>query len=116
MYLLIYLYYIFTLVILLYLLHICVLLLFILWRLNKIQSMNQHVHNVYYHCAIDQIENQTPKMLISRFKYILYGYFDRCLLFETPITQNSKITCLRTGGSNNSKSRYGNDLTFVMAL
>ena len=41
MYLLIYFYYIFTLVILLYLLHICVLLLFILWRLNKIQSINQ---------------------------------------------------------------------------
>ena len=54
MYLLIYLYYIFTLVILLYLLHICVLLLFILWRLNKIQSINLrrpgygcHIKGVY---------------------------------------------------------------------
>ena len=39
-YLLIDLCYIFTLVISQYLLHICVLLLFILWRLNKIQSIN----------------------------------------------------------------------------
>ena len=31
-----------------------------------------HVHIAYYHCANDQIENQTPKMLISRFKFILY--------------------------------------------
>ena len=47
MYLLIYLYYIFTLVILLYLLHICVLLLFILWRLNKIQSINQYLDSIF---------------------------------------------------------------------
>ena len=43
MYLLVDLYYIFTLVILQYLLHICVLLLFILWRLNEIQSINQSI-------------------------------------------------------------------------
>ena len=52
MYLLIYLYYIFTLVILLYLLHICVLLLFILWRLNKIQSINK----VFEHIIIERLE------------------------------------------------------------
>ena len=33
---------------------------------------NIHVHIAYYHCAKDQIENRTPKMLISRFKCILY--------------------------------------------
>ena len=47
----------------------------------------------YYHYAKGQIEKQTPKMLISRFKNILYDYFDSCLIFKTPITQNSKITC-----------------------
>ena len=52
MYLLIYLYYIFTLVILLYLLHICVLLLFILWRLNKIQSINQSIKITYVSLGI----------------------------------------------------------------
>ena len=46
----------------------------------------------YYHCAKDQIENRTTKVLISRFKYILYDYFDSCLIFKTPITQNSKTT------------------------
>ena len=28
-------------------------------------------YDVYYHCAKDQIENRTPKMIISRFKFIL---------------------------------------------
>ena len=35
----------------------------------------QNIHIVYiayYHCAKDQIENRTPKVLISRFKFILY--------------------------------------------
>ena len=41
----------------------------------------------------DQIKNRTPEVLISRFKYILYDYFDSCLIFKTPITQNSKTTC-----------------------
>ena len=53
----------------------------------------QNVHIAYYHCAKDHIENRTPKMLISRFKSILHDYFDSCLIFKTPITQNSKITC-----------------------
>ena len=51
-----------------------------------------HEHIAYYHCAKDQIENRTPKVLISRFKYILYDYFDSCLIFKTPMTQNSKST------------------------
>ena len=41
----------------------------------------------------DQIENRTPKMLISPFKFKLYVYFDCCFIFKTPITQNSKIIC-----------------------
>ena len=36
-----------------------------------------------------QIENRTPNVLISRFKYIHYDYFDSCVIFKTPITQNS---------------------------
>ena len=54
---------------------------------------NIHVHIAYCHCAKDQIENQTQKLLISLFKYILYDYIDSCLIFKTPITQNSKSTC-----------------------
>ena len=43
--------------------------------------------------------------------------FDSCLIFKTPITQNSKITpVLSTGRNDNSKSRYVNDLKFVMAF
>ena len=38
-------------------------------------------------------EKRTPKMLISRFKFILYDYFDSCLILKTPITQNNKIAC-----------------------
>ena len=70
------------------------------------------MHITYYHCAKDQIE----KVLISRLKFILYDYFDSCLIFKTPITQNSKTTCLRTCGNDNSKSRYGNDLKFAMTF
>ena len=33
---------------------------------------NIHVHIAYCHVAKDQIENRTPKILISRFKFILY--------------------------------------------
>ena len=55
---------------------------------------NIHVHTAYYQCAKDQIENRTPKVLILRFKYILYDYFGSCLIFKTPITQNSKTICL----------------------
>ena len=75
-------------------------------------------HIAYCHCAKDQIENRTPKVLISRFKFILYNYFDSCLIFKTPITQKSVLFCfgLSTGGNDNSKSRYGNDLKFVMAF
>ena len=51
---------------------------------------NIHVHIAYYHCEKDQIENRTPNMLISRFKFLLYDYFDSYLIFKTPITQNSK--------------------------
>ena len=46
---------------------------------------------VYCHCAKDQIKNRTPKMLILRFKFIPYGYFDSCLMVKTPITENSNI-------------------------
>ena len=77
---------------------------------------NIHVHIAYYNCAKDQIENRTPKVLISRFKYILYEYFDSCLIFETPILKIAKPLVLRTCGNDNSKSRYGNDLKFVMAF
>ena len=43
--------------------------------------------------TVQKIESKTPKMLISRFQFILYDYFDSCLIFKTPIIQNSKITC-----------------------
>ena len=33
---------------------------------------NIHVHISYCYGAKDQIENRTPKILISRFKFILY--------------------------------------------
>ena len=70
-------------------------------------------------CAKDQIKNRTPKMLNSRFKFICYSYLDSCLNFKTPITQHSKITCFaswRKPEPDNSKSRYGNDLIFVMVF
>ena len=38
-------------------------------------------------------ENRTPKMLILRYTFILYDYFDSCLTFKTPITQNRKVKC-----------------------
>ena len=31
-----------------------------------------NVHIAHYHCAKDQIENRTPKMLILGHKFILY--------------------------------------------
>ena len=57
------------------------------------------------YCANDQIENRTPKMLISRSKFIYYRYFNSCSIFKTPITQIAKSPVLRTGGNDNSKSR-----------
>ena len=36
----------------------------------------------YYHDAKDKIENRTPTMLISRFKFIRYDYFDSCLILK----------------------------------
>ena len=71
---------------------------------------------IYYHCAKDQFENRAPKMLNSRFKFICYSYFDSCLNFKTLITQHRKITCFASWRKDNSKSRYGNDLIFVMAF
>ena len=38
------------------------------------------------------------------------------LIFKTPITQIAKSPDLRNCGNDNSKSRYGNDLKFVMAF
>ena len=58
----------------------------------------------------DQIENRTPKMQNSRFKFICYSYLDSCLNYKTPITQHSKITCFA------SWRKRGNDLIFVMAF
>ena len=83
MYLLIYLYYIFTLVILLYLLHICVLLLFILWRLNKIQSINQRelesaldaVHEYCKNMHLSVSTQKTKVMIFSRGKVRKYQNF-----------------------------------------
>ena len=75
MYLLIDLYYIFTLVILQYLLHICVLLLFILWRLNKIQSINQYSSKI----KINSLDScPSVPFLISQFVV-----FSRSHQFET---------------------------------
>ena len=74
------------------------------------------MHIVYYHCTKDQIKIQTPKMLISRFKFKDYSYFNSCSIFETPITQLAKSPVLRASGNDNSKSRYENDLKIFMAL
>ena len=67
MYLLIDLYYIFTLVILQCLLHICVSLLFILWRFNKIQSINQFKNNGDKPIN-DTLTNRALYNMASRFK------------------------------------------------
>ena len=78
--------------------------------------LNIPVHIVYYHCAKDQIENQTPKMLISQFKFILYGYFDSCLILKRRLLKIAKSPVLRTGGIDNSKPKYGKDIKFVQAF
>ena len=67
---------------------------------------------VYYHCAKDHIKKSNSKDVNSRFKFISYSYLDSCLNFKTPITQHRKMAC----GNDNSKSRYGNDLIFVMTF
>ena len=36
------------------------------------RSRDIHVHIAYNLCAKDQIKNRTPKVPISRFKFILY--------------------------------------------
>ena len=71
---------------------------------------------VYWHCAKDQIKNQTQKMLISRSKFLHYRYFNSCSIFKTPITQLAKSPVLRIDGNSNAKSRYGNDLKIIKAL
>ena len=38
------------------------------------------------------------------------------LFLKSRLLKIAKSPVLRTGGSNNSKSRYGNDLKFVMAF
>ena len=55
-------------------------------------------------------------MLISRFKFIDYSYFNSCSIFKTPISQIAKSPVLRAGGSDITKSRYGNDLKTFMEL
>ena len=78
---------------------------------------NIHVHIAYYQCAKDKIKIRTPKVLISQFKYILYEYFDSCLIFiKRRLVKIAKPPVLRTCGNDNSKSRYGNILKFVMAF
>ena len=62
-------------------------------NIHVLYTCTIQVHVAYYHCTKDQIEKRTPKVLISLFKCILYDYFDSCLIFETLITQYSKITC-----------------------
>ena len=58
--------------------------------------------------------NQTPKVLVSRFKYILYDYFD--LFLKRRLLKIAKPPVLRTCGNDNSNSRYGNYLKFVKAF
>ena len=73
---------------------------------------------MYFLLSLCKRSNQksNPKVLISRFKYILYDYFDSCLIFKTPILKIAKPPVLRTCVNDNSKSSYGNDLKFVMAF
>ena len=77
---------------------------------------NIHVNISYYHCAKDQIENRTPKVLISRFKYILYDILTAVFFLKRRLLKIAKLPVLRTCGNDNSKSRYGNDPKFVMAF
>ena len=64
----------------------------------------------------DQIKNRTPNVLISRFKYILYDYLSAVLFLKRRLLKIAKPPVLRTCGNDNSKSRYGNDLKFVIAF
>ena len=77
---------------------------------------NIHVHIAYCHCARDQIEYQTPKMLVSRFKFILMTILTVVLFLKRRLLKIVKSPVLSTGGKDNSKSRYGNDLKCVMAF
>ena len=78
---------------------------------------NIHVHIAYYHCAKDQIENRTPKMLIPRFLNIYFMTILTAVSFlKRRLLKIAKSTVLSTGGNDISKSRYGNDLKFVMAF
>ena len=58
-----------------------------IYRISENVSINKfyqniHVHIAYYHCATDEIEIQTPKMLILRFKIILYDYLTTVLFLK----------------------------------
>ena len=50
--------------------------------------------------------------LLSNFTIFYYS----CSIFKTPFTQIEKSPVLRTGGNDNSKSRYENDPKIVMAF
>ena len=66
-----------------------------------------------------QIENQTPKILNSLFKFICYSYLDSCnkkSILKRRLLNIAKSPVLRDGGNDNSTSRYGNDVKFVMAF
>ena len=42
------------------------------------------------YCLLDQIQNRTQNMLISRSKFTYYKYLNSCSIFKTPITQIAK--------------------------
>ena len=62
-----------------------------------VHSLTAHKRIYLYHCTKDQIKNQSPKMLISRFKFMDYSYFNSCSIFKTPITQIAKSPVLLAG-------------------
>ena len=71
---------------------------------------------MYYHCAKDQIENRTPNVLISRLNIYFMTILTAVLFLKHRLLKIAKPPVLRICGNDNSKSRYGNDLTFVMAF
>ena len=84
--------------------------------INHLRGYNSRNIPTFKKCVYYKILPEYTKVLILRFKYILYDYFESCLIFKTRLLKIAKPPVLRTCGNNNSNSRYGNDLKFVMAF
>ena len=74
------------------------------------------VHIAYYHCAKDQIENRTPKVLICDLNIYFMTILTAVLFLKRRLLKIAKPPVLRSCGNDNLKSRHENDLKFVMAF